>query len=264
MAGWRIPSEAVPSLNRYIQSLYDHTLQGINHCHDPDPHSNGLQCTANCSSSYPLQRCGDICGIVVIVVATILKYNRELFCQLTSKSVDLPFLFIKEPTKYSKYLRLTVASWFVNNMVNINNISNVNALSNASDLESDSDSDCDIPRCNIDQSDEEATGEDGKVHKAGGEKDLCNQHICTICNESFTRNNTLNRHISRKHKDKPDLLSSAQKGNSICLECGRKCRKIVDLRKHLAKDHGFFFRQEVLKFSDKKGMLNLISTFFDF
>ena len=44
-AGWRIPSEAAPSLKKYIQSLYDHTLQGINHCHDPYPHSKALKCT---------------------------------------------------------------------------------------------------------------------------------------------------------------------------------------------------------------------------
>ena len=41
-AGWRIPSEAVPSLNKYIQSLHGHTLQGISHCHDPDPRSKGF------------------------------------------------------------------------------------------------------------------------------------------------------------------------------------------------------------------------------
>ena len=48
-------------------------------------------------------------------------------------------------------------------MVNINNISNLNALTNASDLESDSDSDCEMSRCNIDLSDEEAPREHGEV-----------------------------------------------------------------------------------------------------
>ena len=49
--GRKIPSEAVPSLNKYFQSLYGHTLQGIGHCHDRDLHLMCLGCTENCCSS---------------------------------------------------------------------------------------------------------------------------------------------------------------------------------------------------------------------
>ena len=76
---------------------------------------------------------------------------------------------------------------------------------------------------------------------------------CPHCSETLQRRSNLIRHIKRKHKMEEDsLLKEVQTGNCVCLECGLRIWRIVELRKHLALKHGFRFDLEVLKFPNVK------------
>ena len=61
---------------------------------------------------------------------------------------------------------------------------------------------------------------------------------------TFTRKANLSRHIKSKNKK-----MGVQEGKSMCLECGYKCHRIVELRKHLSEEHGINFSTEVLNFN---------------
>ena len=246
-AGWDIPTQAIDIIKSFIDMTFEiQWVPNVRLCHDPITHSQGLRCSSNCSLSYPLQKCGNICGVVVIIVACISVHNIDLFHKMTSRTCSLPYLFLKEPTKFSKYLRSTVSCWYAENEVNIRNIWNVQN-DDASSVESDSDSDTDIPRC--DMKDRTVSSDDGN-HDPSPPSMI----QCPLCSQVFSRGFNLRRHLSSKHKDREDLLEQHQKGNSICLECGTKFRRIHDLRQHLVKQHAFCLRQEVVRFENKAGM----------
>lgn len=76
---------------------------------------------------------------------------------------------------------------------------------------------------------------------------------CPICHQVFISPFSVRRHVRRVHKDEDNMqsvLNTLQEGKSICMECGLKFRRIRDLRQHLIKNHGFHFRQEILKFDN--------------
>ena len=80
---------------------------------------------------------------------------------------------------------------------------------------------------------------------------------CPICHQVFISPFSVRRHVRRVHKDEDNMqsvLNTLQEGKSICMECGLKFRRIRDLRQHLIKNHGFHFRQEILKFDNNAGM----------
>ena len=65
-----------------------------------------------------------LCGIVVIVIGAIACYNFDFFQHLStthtsSNATDFPPRFLQTPTRFGKYLRLVVASWFASNSVNV-------------------------------------------------------------------------------------------------------------------------------------------------
>jgi hypothetical protein len=62
--------------------------------HDPSstgPH--GHQCLSSCGHLYPLQRCGSICDVVVMVVAAIECLANDFFHQLTKKMDHTPVFY---------------------------------------------------------------------------------------------------------------------------------------------------------------------------
>ena len=54
----------------------------------------------------------------------------------------------------------------------------------------------------------------------------------------FTRKFTLKRHTQKEH------TNEQSKGNCHCHDCGYKCHKTAELRKHLAGAHNVLFRPE--------------------
>lgn len=67
------------------------------------------------------------------------------------------------------------------------------------------------------------------------------KYKCCHCDSLFTRKFTLKRHIRTKHTNQQSTT-----GNCCCHDCGFKCQKITELRKHLAKAHNVIFRSETI------------------
>lgn len=61
-----------------------------------------------------------------MAIASIACHNTEYFQNLTTvyttTSESLPISYLRNPTRFSKYLRLAIGTWIVRNEVNINNI----------------------------------------------------------------------------------------------------------------------------------------------
>ena len=50
------------------------------------------------------------CGVVVIIMANIVAKNWEFFLQIAQNVANSNFIYLRDPTKYSKYLRLVLMS----------------------------------------------------------------------------------------------------------------------------------------------------------
>ena len=71
--GWKIPGGLLQLMNRYIRSLYGKECNNITETHD-GVHS----CHKDCLFYYPLQKDGDICGIIVLLIASIVSLSPEV------------------------------------------------------------------------------------------------------------------------------------------------------------------------------------------
>ena len=79
------------------------------------------------------------------------------------------------------------------------------------------------------------------------------RHKCSKCSVSFTIKYSLKCHMKEQHPfSSPD--TSEMDGNSICHDCGFKCRRITDLRKHLTRSHNVIFRTESLIMQNMSGV----------
>ena len=86
-----------------------------------------------------------------------------------------------------------------------------------------------------------------------GKKTTANNLMCPHCPEGpFARSYTLKKHVARKHKEVTDADLNTT-GSCVCHRCGYCCRRIVDLRKHLASQHGVIFHYEDHFFENKEG-----------
>ena len=77
---------------------------------------------------------------------------------------------------------------------------------------------------------------------------------CTYCDSMFARKFTLKRHIRTKHKQE-----EPNGGNCSCHDCGFKCYKITELRKHLSRKHNILFRSEQIILENMNGKFNALN-----
>ena len=123
--GWPAPKELERVANDYcceIFQLDEHINFDLVHCHIPGSYAGSHRCTNSCSCYYPLQKDGNICGVVAITMAAIATLSPTFFdlvCKSQGSS-SRPFLFISDPTRYSRYLRATVMAWFADSYIDIN------------------------------------------------------------------------------------------------------------------------------------------------
>ena len=90
-------------------------------------HKTGAhKCNQGCARNYPLQTCSNVCGIVVMAIASIACHNTEYFQNLitvyTTASESLPISYLRNPTRFRKHPRLVIGTWIVKNEVNMGNI----------------------------------------------------------------------------------------------------------------------------------------------
>ena len=123
---WSSPINLLDRIGKFIQATCNEevSLYKFMYAHDPHSESNGHRCLSSCSPLYPLQRCGNVCGVVVMVVAAIACLAIDFFRRLTKKMDQTPqrSTFLRNPTTYSKYLRLVLMSWIANNEVLVSNV----------------------------------------------------------------------------------------------------------------------------------------------
>ena len=212
---------------------------------------------------YPLQTCYNICEIVALVVTAICRLCPTVFCIVTSiQTFRRPYMFLQEPSKYNKYLRLCLISWFSEENINIDYVvPNINAIDNMNEV-SDSDEDEEIERLDdtFVKSIEKKKSSQNPVQK---EKVKPVKNINTgvscfpygngNCKSTFTRRSDLKRHILKFHGS--ENIMAVQTGKCLCIQCGQQFHRVIDFRNHLTTNHDMEFRTETLDFDNKAGKL---------
>ena len=121
--GWAVPKELKSTVNAVLEALSTELplvrkpAQGRFLAHKPQSISRGShQCMNTCFKNVPLQTCGNICGVIVAVMAAISCIDPILwrFGFLDSKST-LPsqISWLKKPTSHSCYLRRVLIHWLI-------------------------------------------------------------------------------------------------------------------------------------------------------
>nr|XP_047122618.1 uncharacterized protein LOC105849511 [Hydra vulgaris]XP_047122625.1 uncharacterized protein LOC105849511 [Hydra vulgaris]XP_047122631.1 uncharacterized protein LOC105849511 [Hydra vulgaris]XP_047122636.1 uncharacterized protein LOC105849511 [Hydra vulgaris]XP_047122643.1 uncharacterized protein LOC105849511 [Hydra vulgaris]XP_047122652.1 uncharacterized protein LOC105849511 [Hydra vulgaris]XP_047122660.1 uncharacterized protein LOC105849511 [Hydra vulgaris]XP_047122664.1 uncharacterized p len=235
--GWSAPDDFLFKLDLFIKKLYHvSTSFNIVYCHDATTHQyGGKVCSSLCRKNYPLQTCGNICGVIAIIVCGIscLRYDYFMYIISTDKPHNNNYIFLQEPTKYSKYLRYVLMSWFISKEVVLDFVIPKTIL-----FESGSNNSEDVVCTNVLET---------KVNKNLNNitKEIGFQSLkCTICNISFTVKSNMQRHIKNKHKSTSEGQIFTYSGNCFCLQCGFQCRRINDLRKHLSVSHSLHFKKK--------------------
>jgi len=139
-------------------------------------------------------------------------------------------------------------SWTKSSFINIENVS-AEAEEILVDVITDSDDDdIDIRKVNTEA--ESSAKPSTKTDSILISKDNIRVN-CPFCSDTFARKANIKRHIQRKHKDNS---ADVGYGKTLCLECGAKFHRVIDLKSHLSKEHEMIFKNESLVFGTRKGM----------
>lgn len=260
--GWKVPHDIIVKMSKLFHCVFGYELDTKKtpfHCHNPAAHQYGnKKCDQTCSRNFPLQACGNVCGVVAVVIAAVIALKPAYF-EHCIKSTDpsQSFNFIREPSKYSNYLRLALASWYGSKKITIDNIvvpkDDADMKLNKSDIIDDEEG--------VDEEDVDDgvlpcyCSDDEKMNKEF--KKVLSRFQCPGCSETFTKKGNMTRHIQNKHSGNQVLERMVATGNCMCLQCGWRCHRIGDLRKHLIKNHHFIFETETIEFQNKKGLYYL-------
>ncbi|XP_065648316.1 uncharacterized protein LOC136077923 [Hydra vulgaris] len=245
--GWSVPDDFLCKVKLLIRKLYHLNKEvSITYCHDPKTHRYGVKkCSSLCRGNYPMQTCGNICGVITIIICAISCLNYDYFVHIISndKRENSNYIFLQEPTKYSKYLRLVLMSWFISKEINLDFAAPaLGEVSSSYEVPSYED----FKYTNVSESSL------NKNNMVNIESNDFSSLKCAFCNITFTKKKNMQRHIKNKHKSINEAQAYIQSGNSFCLECGFQCRQINGLRKHLFMVHFYTFQKEKLSFSNFK------------
>lgn len=132
--GWAPPKQLLPEIKKYYSALFKREMPEVivRECHDSTSSGFGHKCAIDCSFRYPLQRDGNICGIVAVVMLSIACLSPQYFKQI----VDVkrgncrtePRAFIANPTQFGKYLRQVVMAWYCEGRVDLRYLLSARAL----------------------------------------------------------------------------------------------------------------------------------------
>ena len=112
--GWAVPTDLTSTVNNILEALSSKLpfaikpVQGRFLAHKPQSMGHGShQCTNTCFQNIPLQKCGNVCGVIVIVMAAIscisprlwrlgfLDVKKSLSSQEWTQTEDNPILYYK-------------------------------------------------------------------------------------------------------------------------------------------------------------------------
>jgi hypothetical protein len=86
---WPSPIDLLNRIGKFIRIAYNEevSLYMFVYAHDPSLGSQGHWCLSSCSPLYPLQQCGNVCGVVVMIVAAIACLAPDFVRELTKKCI---------------------------------------------------------------------------------------------------------------------------------------------------------------------------------
>ena len=113
--GWAVPTDLTSTVNDILEALSSELpfaikpVQGRFLALKPQSMGHGShQCTNTCFQNIPLQKCGNVCGVIIIVMAAISCISPRLwrlgFLDV-KKSLSSQISWLKDPTSHSSYLR---------------------------------------------------------------------------------------------------------------------------------------------------------------
>ena len=280
---WPAPDGLLNKVDGFIKPV-SNDVSNYSVCHDPAntcPRTGSHRCGDSCAQFYPLQQCGSICGVVVLIVSAITCYNLDFVHHISTvimtPGISHP-IFLQTPTRFGKYLRLVVASWIVGNSVDTTYIvpllwqqceddstgfhQNDYGCTESRKDNNGNDRGGVVPTIVISDNEGSNTttspGSPGhqdastlKNVKTSHSSKKDKKYKCSSCSSSFTRKSSLKRHMQQKH---PHACTTADlTGNCICHDCGFKCHRITDLRKHLTRTHNVIFQSESITMENMVG-----------
>ena len=110
---WGLPKELLQILQDNVKFFNCPNIPAddIVICHTPTPLGYNHVCSAKCRN-YSVQTCSDVCGVIACINAVAFAYDEKHFKYLTGPRRCLP-CHLKDPTKYSIYLRRVLITWFM-------------------------------------------------------------------------------------------------------------------------------------------------------
>ena len=123
--GWLAPGKLIQEICRYVTVFFGEPENILlRECRNSNSNKQESHvCKNDCCIVCPLQNDGDICGIVCIVVASIvILVPRFWEYILITKSLNRkgnPCQYLHKPTKFCRYLGTVVMTWFSNENVDM-------------------------------------------------------------------------------------------------------------------------------------------------
>ena len=125
--GWKVPRELMGEVRRVYRLVFKGEMAGVTIicCHDYTLANGGVHfCDkSKCSTFYPLQTCGYICGVITIVATVAACLSQSFFAFLTKThrldTRHVPLLYLQKPTQYARYLRRVLMVWMADDLINI-------------------------------------------------------------------------------------------------------------------------------------------------
>ena len=184
--GWSAPTSLIEMMKCFTKHLFGvNTFSQEKTCHDPTSHQYNRLCSDSCYKNYPLQTCGNICGIVAILMTALVTLRPNYFNAIMSSS---NYYFMRDPTKYSGYLRLVLCSWYENVDIEIENIipANLSNLkSSFNQIESDVSVEEDVTI--IDEIDNPLAKKPSSEAQEELLKNSNDRFACPGCSQTFTK-----------------------------------------------------------------------------
>lgn len=298
--GWSPPAQLIDEVKKFYVSIFKEEMPEMEviECHKSSSSGHGHCCSTGCSLHYPLQRDGNICGVVAATMLSVACLRPGFFSRIvgckrraTDKDSDV---FLANPSQFGKYLRQVMMAWISEGRISMKYLVPTLVLADdciAGSLELSAETEetaeielvefpIDVPQdqqmqhheyplttasCGV--PDTKQTKEQGAVEKSketknprAPKKERQNKNAlqCKQCSYETQRGFNLRRHVLSNHG--AEAVKSADNGGCICLTCGHKYFFIKDLRRHLTDIHGYVFRMTTKEFKtiEGKGPLQMI------
>ena len=112
-------------MRKFYEAVFKESMPDIQikEFQDSSHSQYGHRCSTRCSLHFPLQKDGNICGVVAAVMLAMSCLLPEFFqfvfsCKRKQEDTESK-LFFSNPTKYDKYLRQVLAAWLAEDCVSM-------------------------------------------------------------------------------------------------------------------------------------------------